>query len=173
MATSTKRTRFSRRLPDHVTDELVNALTIKKTYEFNTLFEAVYEQLKLRNAVSGGEEMLRLRAYEKLQNLVSRGLVEKIGKTYRGLEGVQNARTPVIVPLPGALPVAASAPAPLPAPKVAVVAPKVLPISTNSRVTTSVSKVVIPNKVTSISKVTSSKVITKVIGKPRPKVAAR
>lgn len=98
MATSTKRTRFSRRLPDHVTDELVNALTIKKVYEFNTLFEAVYEQLKLRNAVSGGEEMLRLRAYEKLQNLVSRGLVEKIGKTYRGLEGIKNARTPILPP---------------------------------------------------------------------------
>jgi hypothetical protein len=172
MATSTKRTRFSRRLPDHVTDELVNALTIKKTYEFNTLFEAVYEQLKLRNAVSGGEEMLRLRAYEKLQNLVSRGLVEKIGKTYRGLEGVQNARTPVAIPLPGALPVAASAPAPVPVPKVAVVA-KVLPTSPiNSKVTTTVTKVT-PSRVTSITKVTSSKVVTKVIGKPRPKVAAR
>lgn len=107
MATSTKRTRFSRRLPDHVTDELVNALTIKKTYEFNTLFEAVYEQLKLRNAVSGGEEMLRLRAYEKLQNLVSRGLVEKVGKTYRGLEGIKNARTPV---MPPAVPAVAVAP---------------------------------------------------------------
>lgn len=172
MATSTKRTRFSRRLPDHVTDELVNALTIKKTYEFNTLFEAVYEQLKLRNAVSGGEEMLRLRAYEKLQNLVSRGLVEKIGKTYRGLEGVQNARTPVIPPLPGALPVAASAPAPVPAPKIAIL-PKVLPAPTNSKVTTTVTKITGPSKVTSISKVTSSKVVTKVIAKPRPKVAAR
>ena len=116
MATSTKRTRFSRRLPDHVTDELVNALTIKKVYEFNTLFEAVYEQLKLRNAVSGGEEMLRLRAYEKLQNLVSRGLVEKVGKTYRGLEGVQNARTPIMppmVPLAQVVPVAVAAPAPI------------------------------------------------------------
>jgi hypothetical protein len=176
MATSTKRTRFSRRLPDHVTDELVNALTIKKTYEFNTLFEAVYEQLKLRNAVSGGEEMLRLRAYEKLQNLVSRGLVEKIGKTYRGLEGVQNARTPVAIPLPGALPVAVTAPVPVPVPvekKVEVVA-KVLPTyPSNSKVTTTVSKVLTPSKVTSITKVTSSKVVTKVIGRPRPKVAAR
>src|SRR6187455_1704416 len=84
MAT-TKRTRFSRRLPDHVTDELVAALTKKKIYEFNSLFEAVYENLKLRNAVSGGEEMLRLRAYEKLQNLVSRGMVKKDGKKYKGI----------------------------------------------------------------------------------------
>lgn len=93
MAT-TKRTRFSRRLPDHVTDELVAALLIPKVYDFNGLFETVYENLKLRNAVSGGEEMLRLRAYEKLQNLVSRGMVEKNVKQYRGLEKLKDALTP-------------------------------------------------------------------------------
>ena len=93
MAT-TKRTRFSRRLPDHVTDELVAALLKPKVYDFNSLFEAVYECLKLRNAVSGGEEMLRLRAYEKLQNLVSRGMVEKNVKQYRGLEKLKDALTP-------------------------------------------------------------------------------
>lgn len=90
MAT-TRRTRFSRRIPDHVTDELVNVLSEPKTYEFNSLFELVYENLKERNAVSGGEEMLRLRAYEKLQNLVTRGLVEKTGKKYRGLERIEEA----------------------------------------------------------------------------------
>lgn len=53
MAT-TKRTRFSRRLPDHVTDELVNVLSSdKKLFGFNELFEDVYERLKERNAVSG------------------------------------------------------------------------------------------------------------------------
>ena len=90
MAT-TKRTRFSRRIPDHVTDELVVVLKKSKTYEFNELFELVYENLKKKNAVSGGEEMLRLRAYEKLQNLVTRGLVEKSKKTYRGLDGIEQA----------------------------------------------------------------------------------
>ena len=90
MAT-TKRTRFSRRIPDHVTDELVVVLKKNKTYEFNELFELVYENLKKKNAVSGGEEMLRLRAYEKLQNLVTRGLVEKSAKTYRGLDGIEQA----------------------------------------------------------------------------------
>jgi hypothetical protein len=49
--------------------------------------------LKERNAVSGGEEMLRLRAYEKLQNLVTRGLAEKDGKEYRGLERIQEAHS--------------------------------------------------------------------------------
>jgi len=91
MATSTKRTRFSRRLPDHVTDELVNVMAEKKIFGFNDLFERVFANLKLRNAVSGGEEMLRLRAYEKLQNLVTRGLVEKIGKEYKGTSRVHEA----------------------------------------------------------------------------------
>jgi len=91
MAITTKRTRFSRRLPDHVTDELVNVLSEKKVFGFNDLFERVFANLKLRNAVSGGEEMLRLRAYEKLQNLVTRGLVEKTGKEYKGTARVHEA----------------------------------------------------------------------------------
>lgn len=91
MSTTSKRTRYSRRLPDHVTDELVNVLVEKKVFGFNDLFERVFENLKARNAVSGGEEMLRLRAYEKLQNLVTRGLVEKIGKEYKGTSRVHEA----------------------------------------------------------------------------------
>ena len=93
MATSTKKTRFSRRLPDHVTDELVNVLSEDRIFPFNQLFELTFEKLKLRNAVSGGEEMLRLRAYEKLQNLVTRGLVEKIGKEYKGSKRVREAHS--------------------------------------------------------------------------------
>ncbi|MDE0595001.1 MAG: hypothetical protein OSB65_07120 [Roseibacillus sp.] len=64
-----------------------------KFFGFNDLFESVYELLKTRNAVSGGEEMLRLRAYEKLQNLVTRGLVEKSGKEYKGLERIEEAHS--------------------------------------------------------------------------------
>jgi hypothetical protein len=95
MAT-TRRTRFSRRIPDHVTDELVVVLSEDEIFSFNDLFHRVYENLKKRNAVSGGEEMLRLRAYEKLQNLVSRGLVEKVAKTYRGLERIEEASSEFI-----------------------------------------------------------------------------
>ena len=94
---TTRRTRFSRRVPDHVTDELVTVLSKPQTFAFNELFELVYENLKKRNAVSGGEEMLRLRAYEKLQNLVTRGLVEKSGKQYRGLERIGEASSAHIV----------------------------------------------------------------------------
>jgi hypothetical protein len=80
-----KKTAFSRRLPDLVTEELAAVLSSRSTYEFKELFELVHERLRARNAASGGEEMLRLRAYEKLQNLVSRGMVKKDGKKYKGI----------------------------------------------------------------------------------------
>ena len=79
-----KKNAFSRRLPDLVTEELVSVLSQKKSFEFKQLFEIVHENLRQRNAASGGEEMLRLRAYEKLQNLVARGVVKKTGKIYKG-----------------------------------------------------------------------------------------
>ena len=73
-----------RRLPDLVTQELVFVLSQKGTYEFKKLFEVVYDNLRGRNAANGGQEMLRLRAYEKLQNLVFSGAVKKDGKIYTG-----------------------------------------------------------------------------------------
>ncbi len=76
---------FSRRTPDNVTEELVVALSSPKSYEFKALFTVIHEALRARNAASGGEEMLRLRAYEKLQNLVLRGQVTKTGKKYKGV----------------------------------------------------------------------------------------
>lgn len=89
-----RKSAFSRRLPDLVTEELVAALSKKTSYEFKQLFEVVHEALKARNAASGGEEMLRLRAYEKLQNLVSRGMVKKTGKKYKGLASISKALVP-------------------------------------------------------------------------------
>ena len=72
-----KKNAFSRRVPDLVTEELVAVLSRRASFEFKQLFEIVHENLRARNAASGGEEMLRLRAYEKLQNLVARGMVKK------------------------------------------------------------------------------------------------
>ncbi len=80
-----KKNAFSRRVPDLVTEELVSVLSSKSSFEFKQLFEVVHEisvPATLRAAV---EEMLRLRAYEKLQNLVARGVVKKNGKKYKGL----------------------------------------------------------------------------------------
>ncbi len=76
---------FSRRGPDRVAEELAAVLSAKTSFEFKSLFTIVYDNLKARNAASGGEEMLRLRAYEKLQNLVQAGVVKKTGKEYQGI----------------------------------------------------------------------------------------
>ena len=96
-----KKTAFSRRLPDLVTEELAAVLSSRTTYEFKELFEVVHLNLRNRNAASGGEEMLRLRAYEKLQNLVARGMVKKDGKKYKGVPK-QLATLQTVPPLPGA-----------------------------------------------------------------------
>ncbi len=69
---------FSRRGPDIVSEELALVLTGKPAIEFKSLFTLVYTNLRARNAASGGEEMLRLRVYEKLQGMVSRGMVSKV-----------------------------------------------------------------------------------------------
>jgi hypothetical protein len=95
----TKKNAFSRRLPDLVTEELVAVLSQKNSYEFKELFDIVHSNLRARNAASGGEEMLRLRAYEKLQTLVSRGMVKKTLKKYKGLASLANA-IPTVVPAP-------------------------------------------------------------------------
>ena len=101
-----KKTAFSRRLPDLVTEELASVLSSKTTYEFKELFDVVHENLRNRNAASGGEEMLRLRAYEKLQNLVARGMVKKEGKKYKGipkqLATLQTVPPPHPAPAPAA-----------------------------------------------------------------------
>ncbi len=80
---------FTRRAPDCITEELVAALSSKASFEFKPLFEIILGRLRDRNAASGGEEMLRLRAYEKLQALVSQGAVNRtvsgITKKYKGV----------------------------------------------------------------------------------------
>ena len=101
-----KKTAFSRRLPDLVTEELAAVLSSRSSYEFKELFEIVHLNLRNRNAASGGEEMLRLRAYEKLQNLVARGMVKKDGKKYKGIP--KQLATLQTVPGPLPAPVAAA-----------------------------------------------------------------
>ena len=86
-----KKAGFSSRSPDHLTDELVSLLGSNKSFEFKELFLLVFAGLKLKNAASGGNEMLRLRCYEKLGYLVNRGLVLKTGKVYKGLKGLDQA----------------------------------------------------------------------------------
>jgi len=137
-----RKSAFSRKLPDLVTEELVSVLMKKgASFEFKQLFDVVYDRLKKRNAASGGEEMLRLRAYEKLQHLVSRNMVKKNGKKYKGLDSLANAIAPEEPFVPPSSTVSApaakkAAPAKKPAAKVPAAkvpvakAPKVKPAAT-------------------------------------------
>src|ERR1700758_3988157 len=80
---------FSRRMPDTVTEELVAVLSSRASFEFKPLFDVIMLNLRERNAASGGEEMLRLRVYEKLQGLVHQGAVNRTvtgtTKKYKGV----------------------------------------------------------------------------------------
>ncbi len=76
-------------MPDNITEELVVVLSSKASFEFRPLFDIILLNLRERNAASGGEEMLRLRAYEKLLGLVSQGAVHRevtgVTKKYKGV----------------------------------------------------------------------------------------
>jgi hypothetical protein len=87
-----KRHTYPRHRKDHASEELMAVLLARPTYVFNELFQAVHENLRARNAAGCGEEMLRLRVYEKLQVLVTQGLVEKIDKKYSAVRGSLLAR---------------------------------------------------------------------------------
>jgi hypothetical protein len=80
---------FKRRAPDNLIEELVAVLSSNASFEFKPLFDILLVNLRQRNAASGGEEMLRLRAYEKLQGLVNQGAVNRtvdgITKKYKGV----------------------------------------------------------------------------------------
>ena len=80
---------FTRRAPDNITEELVAVLSSKASFEFKPLFDVVLFNLRERNLASGGEEMLRLRVYEKLQGLVGQGAVNRtvtgMTKKYKGV----------------------------------------------------------------------------------------
>jgi hypothetical protein len=80
-------------MPDNITEELVAVLSSRASFEFKPLFDVILLNLRERNLASGGEEMLRLRVYEKLQGLVGRGAVNRtvdrtgtgITKKYKGV----------------------------------------------------------------------------------------
>jgi hypothetical protein len=80
---------FTRRAPDTITEELVAVLSSKASFEFKPLFDIILLNLRERNLASGGEEMLRLRVYEKLQGLVGQGAVNRtvtgVTKKYKGV----------------------------------------------------------------------------------------
>lgn len=188
-----RKSAFSRRLPDLVTEELVAVLSKKgATFEFKQLFDVVHDRLKKRNAASGGEEMLRLRAYEKLQHLVSRNMVKKSGKKYKGLASLAHAIAPE-EPLPPAVifgapavvsitkkPVPVKAPAIISpvakakTPKTAKPAVKVIKPLLKAKTVKAAAKVTKPSaKKPSAKKVATKKAVVKVVAKKVVKKAAK
>ena len=82
---------FTRTSFDHITEELVTALSDGDKIEFKDLFTKVYPELRRKKTASGSEEVLRLRCYERLLKLAGNGLVEKKEKTFRALPGIEQA----------------------------------------------------------------------------------
>ncbi len=72
----------SRKTPDLVTDVLILILHEAGVLEFNDIFQRAVTVMKENHMPLGGEEILRLRIYEKLQNLVSSGGLVKKGREY-------------------------------------------------------------------------------------------
>jgi len=171
-----RKSAFSRRLPDLVTEELVAVLSKKgATFEFKQLFDVVHDRLKKRNAASGGEEMLRLRAYEKLQHLVSRNMVKKSGKKYKGLASLAHAIAPE-EPLPPAAVFGAPAvvsitkkAAPVKAPAAKVAKPAVKAVKPAAKATKPVVKVAKP----AAKKLPAKKVVAKKAVVKATKLAAK
>ena len=77
-----RRSRSSRKAPDLVTDELIVILHEAGMLEFNEIFQRTVVVMKEKHMSLGGEEILRLRIYEKLQNLVSSGGLVKKSREY-------------------------------------------------------------------------------------------
>jgi hypothetical protein len=157
-----KKNAFSRRLPDLVTEELVAVLNQKKSFEFKALFDLVHANLRARNAASGGEEMLRLRAYEKLQNLVSRGMVKKTLKEYRGQPNILMA---LPQPMPPFVPQ-------VPSPNAVVIRSIYAEDYDPNDPILPVVKVAAVPKIETIVKVVVAKIAPKVAPKPKKIVAA-
>ena len=77
-----------------VAEEIATVLVGKGALEFKALFTLIFTNPRARN-LGGGEEMLRLRVYEKLQHMVKKGMVDKITtegvKEYLGLAALSSA----------------------------------------------------------------------------------
>lgn len=76
---------FSLRGPDRISEELATVLSKKGSWEFKALFDIVHANLRSKDFARGGEELMRLRAHEKLQNFLQTGVVTKTGKEYAGV----------------------------------------------------------------------------------------
>lgn len=84
--------RHSKRVTDIVRQEVIDVLLCAEIIEFNSIFLQVSTNMKQKNYSTGGEEILRLRIYEKLQALVSEGGIRKKGKEYEKYPKLQEIK---------------------------------------------------------------------------------
>ncbi len=87
-----KNSHVPRRSPDAIRCEMLAVLSQADTILFNDIFEGVLAAMKQKGISTGGEEILRLRIYEKLQTLVSQGALHKRGKEYKVLDKLISIR---------------------------------------------------------------------------------
>ena len=84
--------------PDVMSEEMAVILCGAGRLGFDALFQLVHAKLRARNAAYGAEEILRLRVYERLQEFVRRGMVDKLVtdgvKEYVGLAELRTALPP-------------------------------------------------------------------------------
>src|SRR5215207_10153724 len=97
LVTMKKAFSFERKTPNPLVVHLQAVLERREWLEFKPLFSILLSSLRASKAAHGSEEMLRLRAYNALQELVRFGAAEKSGTKYRGV--------------PAAVPAAPAAPA--------------------------------------------------------------
>ena len=77
--------KFPPRGPDTVSEAIADVLSTKRPLEFKEIFDLVYASLRSNDLAKTGEEMLRLRAHEKLQAFVVSGIATKTQKKYTGV----------------------------------------------------------------------------------------
>jgi hypothetical protein len=75
----------TRKPQDQIRAEMLQVLSLAEIILFNDIYEQVFSNMKSKGLATGGEEILRLRIYEKLQTLVSQGALHKKGKQYEVL----------------------------------------------------------------------------------------
>ena len=77
--------KFPPRGPDQVAEAIAAALFDRRAWEFKDIFDTVYANLRSNGFANVSEELLRLRAHEKLQAFVANGLATKAEKKYKGV----------------------------------------------------------------------------------------
>lgn len=70
---------------DLMSEELAIVLLQKSSWDFGSLFDIVYGNLRAKGSATQNQDMLRLLLHEKLQRFLVKGMVKKAGTEYTGV----------------------------------------------------------------------------------------